>query len=305
MKKIYFLIAGSMCFMLTGYSQKTSNYIEGDYYASMYKADSLFIVNRPRESYEILDNLFKKFKPINLKIYYELKTYTKAAFLINQEKKSFKALKSLIEDHGLTWNQIKNDSILKVISLKMKMDSVNHKCLYEKFTSKLNLELRSEILKMKKADQLYRKNRNKFQKNIHKQDSIDEVNTKRLIQIFEQYGYPNHTLVGSYDLKTNSNPDIRALLLHTKDSIRLNYFLPKILEYIKKGKCDPIVYASIYDQYLLYNNKKSRYGSITTKEPELTFKTTINSNRQEVGLPKYGYEAWRRNILYGGHFNRK
>lgn len=43
--------------------EKSLNYIP--YYLQVYKADSLYMTKNYKQSYEILDKLFKKYKPLN------------------------------------------------------------------------------------------------------------------------------------------------------------------------------------------------------------------------------------------------
>jgi hypothetical protein len=54
---------------------------------------------------------------------------------------------------------------------------------------------------------------------------IDNLHEKRLIEIFESIGYPTDKIVGP---RTMDYPvDVGLLLLHTKDSMRMNYLFQK------------------------------------------------------------------------------
>ena len=156
---------------------------------------------------------------------------------------------------------------------------------------------------MKKADQLYRgRNAQFLMDNKRKQDSIDLENRNALVNIFEEIGYPNFNKLGEEPYEYPSKYNIKVILLHTPDSIREHYFLPKLLEYVRSGECNPIVYGALYDQLFLYNKMPQKYGTYIQKTPNLQSKDSINYFRKKIGLPNYGYEKWRSRTLYGDRF---
>ncbi|UPT71849.1 MAG: hypothetical protein M0D53_05975 [Flavobacterium sp. JAD_PAG50586_2] len=146
---------------------------------------------------------------------------------------------------------------------------------------------------MKSQDQFYRKK--DYKSNIDKQKIIDLKNQKRLIEIFDRYGYPNKKIIGGYNID-NDNVDITVMLLHTNDSIRREYFMPKVLEYIKHGEASPELYANLHDQLLLYNGEDQYYGSYENKVDIPT--NELNKRRRKIGMPNYGYQKWRLNTIY-------
>src|SRR5690606_8706767 len=115
------------------------------------------------------------------------------------------------------------------------------------YLSHLDLELRSEIQEMIRQDQMSVEEQEK--RNI-----IFETNTSRLIEIFEEKGYPGDDLIGPFNVDF-SHSDITILLLHTSDSIRINYFIPKLKEYVKEGACDPETLGVVIDNLHLYNDE--------------------------------------------------
>ncbi len=62
--------------------------------------------------------------------------------------------------------------------------------------------------------------------------------------------------------------DIELFLLHTKDSIRLNYFIPKIKEFTVNGTAPPRVLDIMIDQYYSYNDKPQIYGTYKRQDGE-------------------------------------
>ncbi|MES2544552.1 MAG: hypothetical protein V4548_06685 [Bacteroidota bacterium] len=157
----------------------------------------------------------------------------------------------------------------------------------------LKIDLRNAIKEMRIQDQFYRTQ--DYEGNIAEQNKIDSINAKKIIKIFNDFGYPNENIIGEFNID-NSFVDIVTILLHTKDSERLDYFMPEILNFIKKGTASPKTYASMKDQYNLYHGNEQYYGSYENK-------TSINLNelnrrRKIIGLPNYGYEKWRFKQLY-------
>lgn len=277
----------------TKIGNKNANYIP--YYLKVYEADSLFIVKKYKDSYKILDSLQKSNGLINIKNYNEYLTYLKDKIILDSKIKDIEFLK--IFSYGIPIEYVTNDSIL---SIHFNKKSNQYQKQYiekrEEFLSKINYKLREEIVKMKFNDQLYRKNSG-YQKNKHLQDSIDLTNQKKLILIFDKYGFPNEKKIGDYDID-DSDVSIIGILLHTKDSIRKNIFLPKILDFVKKGEADPLVYASLIDQLMLYNGQEQIYGSYENS----TSGSKVNEKRRQIGLPVLGYEKWRARKLYPEFF---
>jgi hypothetical protein len=269
------------------------NYIP--YYLKVYEADSLYIEKNYEKSYAILDSLFKRYTPLELQNYAEYTTYYKLKIILNKkiDKKEFL---ELIRKYDLTDYTLKNDSIFNIYYSKEKsyIDGSYVK-LRNEFEQTINIKLRNEIKEMSIQDQLYR-NKN-YKANIEKQNKIDSLNSKRIIEIFNEYGYPSEKIIGdSRNDKVIVN--IETMLLHTKDKERKDYFLPKLLEYIKAGKAPPKVYATMFDQQNLYNGIEQYYGSYTNKL-DVPVKE-LNRRRKTIGLFNYGYEEWRIKKLYPG-----
>ena len=270
---------------------KNANYIP--YYLKVYEADSLYIVGNHKRSFEILDGLFKKYEPINMQMYYEVFNYMKLKVILNK-KTNRKELKSWIIKYGVSLSRLENDSLLSYYSTKNSKWLVkNYPKLREKFMTSINLDLREQINIMISQDQYYRNNN--YQANIDKQNRIDSINSKKCINIFKQYGYPNDKIIGDFSIDKRVI-NFSTILLHTKDKERIDYFSPKVLEFIKKGQALPKVYANMYDQYLLYNGSEQYFGSYSN--PTDVPIQELNIRRQNIGMPKYKYDEWRFKQLY-------
>jgi hypothetical protein len=284
----------------TRIGDKDANYIP--YYLKVYEADSLYLVGDYEQSYQILDSLFKRYEPIQMRNYYELTSYFKLKVILNKKIK-FIEFSKLISDYNVTEVTIKNDSLLSIYYQKEKQKfEINYKNLRDEFTTNLNLSLRNDIKKMNSDDQLFRK---KGSSNYDKQRQLDSINSKKLVAIFTKYGYPNEYLIGN-SMVDGTLVEIGTLLLHTNNKERLDYFMPIVLDYIYKGIAPPIEYAYMKDQYLLYNGQKQYYGSYDMNFEEIgTNLHELNLRRKSIGLPSYGYEDWRFKTLYPKDFEEQ
>ncbi|WP_460220039.1 DUF6624 domain-containing protein [Psychroserpens sp. MEBiC05023] len=272
----------------------TIDYI--DYYSSVYEADSLFIEKKYSESYSILKEIFDKYEPINMDIYYEYETYLSSAVELEKTSELCDDLITLVSKYGYNKQRIFDNPNLKKIADSCPEVSKKIDELYQVFVSSLNLSLRNEMHLMVIEDQKYRGN-GTYQDNVVNQEKIDEENTNRLIEIFNEYGYPNQELIGDYFVD-QKHLMFTSILLHTNDSVRENYFIPKLLEFLKKGKCNPITYASMVDQLYLYNGESQIYGTYSNNMNISNFEK-LDTTRKSIGLPAYGYEEWRIKKLYG------
>ena len=137
---------------------------------------------------------------------------------------------------------------------------------------------------MSRLDQLYRNGH--YQDN--EQDSIDKLNTNRLKEIFEQFQYPNNQVIGSYSVD-RIHTDITTMLLHTSDSIRMSYFVPKLKEFVKAGTCSPTTLGQVIDQFYLYNGEPQTHGTYESKDSRyakmIGDRGQVNKNRISIGLP--------------------
>lgn len=303
-KKIFLILL--FCYAITSckssytkIGDKNANYIP--YYLKVYEADSLYIVKDYKGSYEVLDSLFKNYEPVQMRNYYELTVYYKLKIILNKKIK-INEFSKLISKYNITETTLRNDSLLCIYyKKKEKHFNSNYKKLRNDFISKLNLSLRKEIKQMNIDDQVFRQ-KGKYD---HEQQNLDAKNSKKLVDIFNKYGYPNEYLIGNSTIDATL-VEIGTLLLHTNNKERIEYFMPTILNYITIGLAPPIEYAYMKDQYLLYNNQKQYYGSykMSFEKTDTTIKE-LNCRRKMLGLPNYGYEDWRYKTLYPKDFEEE
>ena len=157
---------------------------------------------------------------------------------------------------------------------------LNFDKMRKNFISSINLDLRAELQKMKEIEQSLN--------STELDDSIYNVNDRRLAEIFDNHGYPNAQVIGDFLIdRIPTNPT--TILLHSRDSMRINYFIPKLKEFVIEGKAPPIVLGFLYDNLKFYHGEKFTHGTYTSNSGErydmISDTAQINRNRAEIGLP--------------------
>jgi hypothetical protein len=152
--------------------------------------------------------------------------------------------------------------------------------------------LREELLAMREADQKTRqecvkKNADEQLKCFVEIDkTIDTPNTKRLEEIFKQYGFPTVQSVG------RDGVDAFLLLLQhsNSDALREKNLKP-IKKAFKEKEISPSDYAAFIDRFLTHQNKPQIYGSnFDMKNGKLVMSRTkdiknLDKRRLKIGLP--------------------
>ena len=277
---------------------QSSNYIE-DYYQSIYLAEIEYRIGNYRKAFELYQDAFRSCKPRNTRLYNEIGNFAHVSAILGEYDLTLKFLKKNIQ-RGYTLKDLIDQPDFKDffkskqgISLISEYDYLRKRAL-----SNLNLSLRQEILEMQEEDQKYRNA--DYRENVEKQREIDNYNTKRLIEIFESFGFPDESLIGSYSVD-NKRPDVHLLLLHTPDSIRMNYFVPKLKEFVKNGSCDPYILGTLIDQFHLYNDDPQIYGTYGAQgggyAKMISDLKQVNKNRISIGLQSLELKEKRKQLL--------
>lgn len=261
------------------------NYIT-DYYQTIYQADYEFETANYQQAFNLYQQAFNSCTPINTYTYNEIGKFTETSAILKKFDITYIYAKKQV-DHGVEISRFQNNSKFEEFFTTKygKKFITEYQDLREKFLATANLKLRDELIAMRSADQLYRVQGRKG--DWTKQDSIDKRHKKRLIEIFESIGYPTENIVGPST--TDFRFDVGLLLLHTKDSIRINYFVPKLKKFVQNGTASPLNLGTIIDQFYLYNNEPQIYGTYGAQGggyanmiPDLK---KVDSNRISIGLP--------------------
>jgi hypothetical protein len=277
--------------------KRDCNYIT-DYYPHIYKADYAYQTENYEEAFDHYQTAFKACEPITMLGYYEKEKFAETAAVLKKYEVALEyAEKAVLR--GTTLSRFENNSNFGGFFSTEYGDSLvaRYTALQKQFEENVDLELRKEVLSMRYNDQFYRSGGEDV--DWEKLDSIDKINERRLIELFEQGIYPNYELMGPYSLD-NSNADIEIMLLHTRDSIRLNYFVPKVNDFIIKGKASPLTLGRMMDQYYLYNDQPQIYGTYTSREGGYAYMIDdlkkVDSNRVSIGLPPLELQEKRDSI---------
>lgn len=152
--------------------------------------------------------------------------------------------------------------------------------------------LRDELIQMEKVDQDARvkcasgtaDEQVKCLAEISK--TVDEPNTKRLEQIFDQIGFPNTAKVGKEGLQA-----FMIVLQHAPtDELRVRSLKP-ITKAFKNKELPPMGYANFVDRLRLHQGKKQLYGSgFEFKDGKMVLSPTedlkhLERRRAKIGLP--------------------
>ncbi|MDC6388061.1 tetratricopeptide repeat protein [Maribacter sp. PR1] len=262
-------------------TEKTDcNYIT-DYFPHTTKAEIEFYSGNYETSFQDFQKAFLSCQSLAIGNHNDIGLFAKVCAELGKEDLALDFIEKRIAVGG-TIGEFQNENIFDNLlnSKRGKKIVSDYEQKRAKFISSLNLDLRSEIQNMIRLDQ---------QLNSTKlQDSMFQVNDKRLVQIIDEYGYPNEQIIGPYNLdQINSDPTI--LLLHTDDSIRINYFIPRIKKFIEKGKCSPYTLGTVLDNLELFNGKPQTHGTYLQNggghANMISDIQKVNANRKNIGLP--------------------
>jgi len=280
MKNAIKILALFLFFSCQRMEKTDCNYIT-DYFPHSTKAEMEFYLGNYEESFELYQKAFRNCEALAIGTHNDIGLFAKVCAELGKEDLALDFIEKRIAVGG-TIGEFQNDSIFNNLlnSERGKKIFADYDQNRAKFIAGLNLDLRSEIQTMIRFDQQL--NSTKFQ------DSMFQVNDKRLVQIIDKYGYPNEQIIGSYNIdQINSDP--RILLLHSDDSIRMNYFVPKIKKLVENGKCTPYTLGTILDNLELFNGQQQTHGTYLQDgggyANMISDKEKVNANRKNIGLP--------------------
>lgn len=284
-------------------SSAQCNYIK-EYYQLIYQADVSFLKKDYKACLSSLTKAFNSCNPIEMPMYYEISTAARCSALLRKKDMCFQFLEEAILK-GATLEMFEKEEIFRKIMEDERWEKLKYEYpkMREKYLKSINLNLRQEIIKMIEDDQLYRTSNNK--ENLIRQNIIDSLNTLKIVEIFNKYGYPNEKIIGNYTID-NKDVDISSLLLHTKDSIRIAYFIPKLREFVETGASSPSTLGVVIDQYQLYNGLPQIYGTYRSRNgtmAQLLNQEKLDSLRTSIGLPPIQLQTERDSLINKIYFN--
>lgn len=285
---------------ITSISEKEVNYIP--YYLKAYEANALAHIKAYQKSFAIYDSLAQQdlLPPFE----YDFLVYLQSAYHSNSNISiaADTCVYRLIREFGYTRDEITSDSALYEVFLKSTYTWKDYYNQRKKFLENVNYDLRDtiadlfldneEVLRFsnintpeyRKLDSLQQK---EFAHKVRfKKDSIASVNQKVLQEIFSKYGYPDAKLIGneSIDERIYHKYFFNVLVTNMKmDSTYSTFFIPKVYEFLKKGKVSPLLYAEMKDQWEVKNKGVQLYRTIVNVP--LADSTNLQKLRTEIGFP--------------------
>ena len=257
------------------------NYIT-DYYPNTANAEFEFYSGNYEKAFDYYQKAFQNCDAIKIGTHHDTDKFAKICAELGKNDLAIDYIEKTITKGGLL-NRFQNDEIFNNIfkTERGKKLIAEYDKRREDYLKSLNMDLRAELQAMIEIDQ-------RLVGQQEKRDSVFKVNDKRLIEIFDEFGYPNEQVVGNYGIDfTSTDPTI--LLLHTDDSIRLNYFIPKVKEFVKNGKCPPNTLGTMYDNLELFNKQPQTHGTYESQNGGyanmISDLSKVNANRAEIGLP--------------------
>lgn len=271
-----------------------------DYYPLVYEGDLAFLKGDYEAAYKSLKKAIKNRPPINLPPYYEIDKLARSAAILKKEGEAVRYIEALI-DRGYELSSFQNDSIYGNIWRHPEWKRVveEYPSRREMYLKTVNFSLRHQIIEMKTQDQKYRASAD-ADKYWPAQNAIDSINALKLIDIFESVGYPNIRKIGHQSVDGYFQLDIGAMLLHTADSIRTSYFIPKLRAFVEQGQCSPYDLAEVIDQYHLFNDNYQIYGTLFDQNGNITnlkYPQNVDSLRLTIGLPTLRMEEVRDSLV--------
>lgn len=260
--------------------KENCNYVS-DYYPLTTKASLQFYLGNNKKAFDLYSKAFESCNAIKIGALHDTDTFAKVCASLGKSNLALDYIELTLKKGG-TINTFLNDSIFNKI---LKTESgkkllFNSDSIHSAYLNGLDLKLRSELQEMIALDQKY--NSTKLQ------DSMFMANDSKLMEIFEEHGYPNEQMIGNYGVdQIMADPAI--LLLHTMDSSRIHYFIPKIKQFVQNGTCPPLVLGTLYDNLELFNGKPQTYGTYKNQDggyaKMISNLGEVDDNRISIGLP--------------------
>lgn len=274
------LLLLSVLFSCSVNKKSECNYIT-DYYQTIYKADYEFEAKNYQRAFDLYQTAFNSCEPITTLGYNEMEKFAETTAILKKYELTFEFLKKSILSGSELIGFKNNSNFEGFFSSQYGAQLINeYDSLNKQFMDRIDLELRRDIMFMCFADQGVRNQVPDI--DWKKVDSIDKLHEKKLMNLFENQGFPNEEMIGSNSID-HGHFDIGILLLHTDDSIRMNYFVPKVREFVKKGKASPYYLEAMIDQYYYYHKEPQIYGTIRGVNMIDDLKK-VDSNRISIGL---------------------
>ena len=271
-----------------------------DYFPLTSTAAFYIDIGNYEEAYNLYSQVFEVCEPIRLTNHNDLYDYAKCAVKLGKQNTkeiiihSFKQGVSIDSYKGDKdfhpfiyydqWQKTEDWNVIERIYQEIR----------QQYLQKVNYELRDSIYRLQELDQEYRR-RSDLPDSLRRVKGIRrDIEVQRALHdLIIEYGFIDIPAIGGIDIDGRS-VSISAILLHTPDSVRVNYWIPYLQEEINKGNCSPYTLGAMIDQLHLYNGKKAKLGVMVGSQIES--KEEADRLRLKIGLPPYEVDSikWDR-----------
>jgi hypothetical protein len=292
------------------YAQDTCkcDYIDSGYYQLIYEAEIAYLEENDHLAYEKLQQAEKTCTLLNQTFYREMEKYGMLLLKNENFDKAIHYMEKLATEYGIMPGYIlsvlEKDSVL-TSNLLMKYPAFNdsilpaimQKCneFYTPECKQLVAEL-TDILKSDQDVRIYSEKANEtaFAAKLEKTDTL---NAKRFFEIIKKQGYPT---MKQYGDNMSLSIGINELILHISDHCDIK---EKMLQYVREGKCDPLLYGVIVDRNTKIRSlmlTQGREGKIVyaaydnAKDNEIVDIEHLDERRIAIGMPTR--EMYKRRV---------
>ena len=302
---LYFLLIGN-CNVFA--QKRANNYITGQYYHKIAQAQLHLLEGNEKECYEILHNVSKQHRLLNVPTRNELYQYLRLSLKYKEYTHVYDCMYELITVYGYKLDDFEYLMNFQKMKRKTNWKELKGKLLAAESSFVSDTALVQEFQQMLEDDQYYRgTNRTKIKElmkhdstetlhynldSLHTViiDSIDNINYNKLLHIIETKDFPlSRSVKLTHTERERIYVTLMVLFVHFTDSSQVNYLKPILLKYIEQGDCPPEMIAFLFDNWQNVNGYPP-YRMFTNVIPlpeEIPDYKELEERRREIGLPSY------------------
>lgn len=287
MKYLFSILSIAILITSCESEKKECSYIN-DYYQHVYSAEEAYYKGDFQKVVDEMEKATQNCELLNQTQIYEMLKYAEASAQIGETDKALSLVRKLIQN-GYKIDDLREEEAFSnlVNTSEWKKIEKEYPKLREEYIASMDLDLRKEIMQMVAADQYHRVlledkslNRDSLFLIINKTDSI---NDSKLQHIIETKGYPDHRIIGVYNIdKEHVDPGI--LLFHFDD---YDYYTQTLKRLIDQGKAPPQSLGNFVDSYQrrVKTQKRFIYGIYdNVGEDRIMDYDKLDERRVSIGL---------------------
>ena len=306
---LYFLLIGN-CNVFA--QKRANNYITGQYYHKIAQAQLHLLEGNEKECYEILHNVSKQHRLLNVPTRNELYQYLRLSLKYKEYTHVYDCMYELITVYGYKLDDFEYLMNFQKMKRKTNWKELKGKLLAAESSFVSDTALVQEFQQMLEDDQYYRVNNYGRIKALIKQDSTDpyhhdlssfynssymslvdsinNINYNKILHIIETKGFPlSRSVKLTHFERDGIFSNLTVLFIHFIDSSQANYLKPILLKYIEQGDCPPEMIAFLFDNWQNVNGYPP-YRMFTNVIPlpeRIPDYKELEERRREIGLPSY------------------